>query len=58
MNYVDAYKILFNASKNQLIHFRKSNIQEKNAIEINNKKIIESTDICVYLNSTTYLYIE
>ena len=57
-NYVDEYKILFNASKDQLLHFRKSNTQEKDTLEMNNKKIIESTDKCVYLNSTTCLYME
>ena len=57
-NYVDAYKILFSASKNQLLHFRKSNTQEKNTLEMNNKTIIESTNKCVYLNSTTCLYME
>ena len=58
MNYVDAYKILFNASKKQLLHFRKSNTQKKNTIDMNNKKVIGSTDKCVYLNSTTCLYME
>ena len=57
-NYVDAYKILFSASKNQLLHFRKSNTQEKNTLEMNNKTIIESTNKCVYLNSITCLYME
>ena len=42
--YVDAYKILFNASKNQVLQFRKSNAQEKNTLEMNNKQIIESID--------------
>ena len=28
-NYADEYKILFNASKSQLIHFTKFNTQEK-----------------------------
>ena len=48
-NYADEYKILFNASKSQLLHFTKSNTQEKITLEMNNNKIIESTDKCVYL---------
>ena len=47
--YADEYKILFNASKRQLLHFTKSNTQEKITLEMNNNKIIESTDKCVYL---------
>ena len=31
-NYADEYKILFNASKSQLLHFTKSNTQEKNTL--------------------------
>ena len=48
-NYADEYIILFNASKSQLLHFTKSNTQEKITLEMNNNKIIESTDKCVYL---------
>ena len=48
-NYADEYKILFNASKSQLQHFIKSNTQEKDILEMNNNKTIESTDKCVYL---------
>ena len=48
-NYADEYKILFNASKSQLLHFTKSNTQEKITLEMNNNKTIESTDKCVYL---------
>ena len=47
--YADEYKILFNASKSPLLHFTKSNTQEKNTLVMNNNKIIESTDGCVYL---------
>ena len=47
--YADEYKILFNASESQLLHFTKSNTQEKITLEMNNNKIIESTDKCVYL---------
>ena len=49
--YTDEYKILFNASKNQLLHFTKSNTQEKITLEMNDNKIIESTDKCVYLGN-------
>ena len=42
------YKILFNASKSQLLHFTKSDTKEKITLEKNNNKIIESTDKCVY----------
>ena len=48
-NYAEEYRILFNASKSQLLHFTKSNTQEKITLEMNNNKIIESTDKCVYL---------
>ena len=48
-NYADKYKIMLNASKSQLLHFTKSNTQEKNTLEMNNNKINESTDKCVYL---------
>ena len=47
--YADEYKILFNTSKSQFLHFTKSNTQEKITLEMNNNKIIESTDKCVYL---------
>ena len=57
-NYADEYKILFNASKSQLLHFTKSNTQEKNTLEMNNNKIIESADKYISWNSTTCLYIE
>ena len=40
-NYADEYIILFNASKSQLLHFTKSNTQEKITLEMNNNKIIE-----------------
>ena len=56
-NYADEYKILFNASKSQLLHFTKSNTQEKITLEMNNK-IIESTDKCVYLGIPRHAYIE
>ena len=45
----DEYKILFNASKSQLLRFTKSNTQEKITLEMNNNQIIESTDKCVYI---------
>ena len=48
-NYADEYKILFNASKSQLLHFTKCNTQEKITVKMKNNKIIESTDKCVYL---------
>ena len=48
-NYADEYKILFNASKSQLLHFTKCNTQEKITVKTKNNKIIESTDKCVYL---------
>ena len=48
-NYADEYKILFNASQSQLLHFIKSSTQEKITLEMKNNKIIESTDKCVYL---------
>ena len=47
--YANNYKILFNASKSQLLHFTKSNTQEKNTLEMINNKIFKSTDRCVYL---------
>ena len=47
--YADEYKILFNVSKIQLLHFTKSNTQEKITLEMNNNKINESTDKSVYL---------
>ena len=40
---------MFNASKSQLLHFTKSNTQEKITLEMNNNKIIEATDKCVHL---------
>ena len=40
-NYADEYKILFNASKSQLLHFTKSSTQEKITIEMKNNKIIK-----------------
>ena len=40
---------MFNASKSQLLHFTKSNTQEKITLEMNNNKIIKSTDKCVCL---------
>ena len=46
---LDEYKILFNASKSQLLHYTKSNTQEKITLEINKNKTIVSTDKCVYL---------
>ena len=49
-NYADEYKILFNASKSQLLHFTKSNTQEKNTLEMNNNKIIESLHACTLNN--------
>ena len=48
-NYAEKYKILFNASLSELLHFTKSNTQEKLTLEMNNNKIIESTNYCVYL---------
>ena len=47
--YADEYKILFNASESQLLHFTKSNTQEKSTLEMNNNKIFESTGKSVYL---------
>ena len=55
-NYADEYKILFNASKSQLLHFTKSNTQEKITLEMNNNKIIESTDKCVYLGIPLHVH--
>ena len=48
-NYSDEYKIFFNASQNELLHFTKSNTQEEITLEINNNEIMKSTDKCVYL---------
>ena len=48
-NYADEYKILFDASKSQLLHFTKSKTHVQINLEMNNNKIIESTDICVHL---------
>ena len=57
-NYSDEYKILFNASKSQLLHFTNSNTEEKITLEINNNKIIESILNVYVLESTTRLYID
>ena len=38
-NYSDEYKILFNASQNELLHFTKSNTQEEITLEMNTNEI-------------------
>ena len=54
-NYVDAYKILFNASKNQLLHVKKNT--RKNTLEMNNKKKLNQ-QINAYILEFPCLYIE
>ena len=55
-NYADEYKILFNASKSQLLHFTKSNIQDKITLEMNNNKLLNQ-QINVYILEFHYMLV-
>ena len=55
-NYANEYKILLNASKSQLLHFTKSNIQDKITLEMNKNKLLNQ-QINVYILEFHYMLV-
>ena len=50
--YADEHKILFNAKKNQLLHFTKSSTSKDHQLFMNDGSIIPYVDTCNHLGNT------